>query len=194
MKLAASAAAIAACLLATPALAQEGLSLYGTIGLGHIDAKHAETTYPGLDGVNDLGFEVITGRVGANFNRYFGAELEGSFGWEDATTHVANPDPDEDDLPVEVSVKHDLAVFLVGRLPMTDNASITGRIGYGSTNAEASIGGVSGEEDFTGYRYGVGAEFFFDDANGIRFDFTRLDAEDDLEADMYAISYVRKFG
>ncbi|HEX6859890.1 MAG TPA: porin family protein [Caulobacteraceae bacterium] len=193
MKLLASAAVATACLLATPALAQDA-GLYGTIGLQHMDAKHAEATYPGLDGVNDLGFEMVTGRVGYSLNRYFSAELEGSFGWEDATTHVTNPDPDEDDLPVSVSVNTDLAAFLVGRLPMTDNASLTFRVGYGSTDADATVGDVSAGEDFTGYRYGAGAEFFFDDANGVRFDFTRIDAEDGLDADTYAVSYVRKFG
>jgi hypothetical protein len=160
----------AACLMATPALAQDaGPSLWGSVGYTHV----------GVEGMNLGG---ITGRVGAQFNPIFGIEGEGTFGIGSES---------EDGL--EVSLKRDFAGYLTGSLPMTDNARLIGRVGYGSTEIEAEEDGVSGDMDATSYRYGVGAEFFFDDANGVRIDFLRIDAEDDLEADLYTVSYVRRF-
>jgi len=161
----------AACLLATPVLAQDmsNMGLYGTFGYSHIGAD---------DGIN---FGALTGRIGARIIPQFGVEAEGSLGFDS-----------DNDGPDKVEMKHDLTAYLVGALPMTENASLIARLGYGSTNIETDGPGGESDDDLEGYRYGVGAEFFFDDANGLRIDFTRINA-DDIDADAYTVSYVRRF-
>lgn len=198
MKALLCAAAAAACLVATPAAAQ----LYGAVGLTHLDAEAGD-----IPELGTMGFETITGRVGFGFNRYVAVEGEASFGWEDATTTFTETVTDEDDEEIEVdvsvntSLKHDIAAFLVGRLPMTDNASLVGRVGYGQTEYEFETTAVADGESETetiegnaeGWRYGVGAEFFFNDMSGVRIDFTRQNTSE-VDADSYTISYVHRFG
>ena len=46
--------------------------------------------------------------------------------------------------------------------------------------------------DLSGLRYGAGIEAMFNDANGVRIDYTRAD-NDDVNADAYTVAYVRKF-
>ena len=51
-----------------------------------------------------------------------------------------------------------------------------------------------GEVDGESWNYGVGANYYFDGQNGLRGDWTRRDFEDDAgEADVYSVSYVRRF-
>ena len=163
--------AAAAALFSTSALAQDaGTSLYVSGGYSHV----------GVEGSN---LDGITARVGANFIPQFGVEAEGTIGFGSEKSGTD-----------ELSLQHDFAGYIVGALPMTDNARLIGRVGYGSTSVKVKSGSSSSDEDFTSYRYGVGAEFFFDDANtnGLRIDYLRIDAEDGIDADVYSISYVRR--
>ena len=163
MKKLLTAAAAVACLMATPAFAQGPSSVSGSIGVTHVDVN------------NGPSFEAVTGRVGAKFVKYVGAEVEGSIGFDGGKVDGE-----------KVDLKSDLAVYLDTFLPITDNVSLVGRVGYGSTK-------VSGTDDsFEGVRYGAGIEAFFDDANGVRIDYTRLD-NDNINGDAYTIAYVRKF-
>lgn len=160
------AAAAAACLIATPALAGEGLNLYGTAGVSHVDTDV------------DLSFEAVTLRAGAQIVENLAIEAEGSFGFEqdflDGDTY---------------ELKRDLSVYAVGSLPMTPNARILARVGTGTTTIEAD-----GEDmDMDGLRYGIGAEFLFNDTSGVRIDLTRFNLDDDVDADMFSVSYVHNF-
>ncbi len=165
------AAAAAACLVASPAAA-EGMGLYATGGL-----THADTDF-------DVSFEAVTGRLGARLARNLAVEGEVSVGFE------------QDKLGGEtVELTNDYGAYGVALLPMTDNADLFARVGFGRTNIEA------GDEEFSheGIRYGVGAQFFFNDMSGVRVDFTRFDLGDeftgeDQDADSYSVSYVHKFG
>lgn len=159
------AAAAAACLVATPAMAGD-IGIYGSLGLSHADAD------------NDTSFEAVTGRVGARFTPNLAVEGEASYGFE------------QDSLDgVIYELKSDYGVYGVVLWPMTDNADIFLRVGTGNTTIE-----VGGEDmDNNGVRYGAGAQFFFDGANGVRVDLTRFNLDDDIDADVYTVSYVRKF-
>ena len=165
------AATAAACLVASPAAA-EGMGLYVTGGL-----THADTDF-------DVSFEAVTGRLGARFAKHLAVEGEVSVGFEQDFV---------DGVAVELS--HDAAIYGVALLPMTDNADLYARVGAGSTSIEAD-----GEElSHEAMRYGVGAQFFFNDVSGVRVDFTRIDLGDeftgeDADADTYSVSYVHKFG
>lgn len=162
--------------IAAPAIAQSipNPQWQGSIGYTQLD---------GSDG--DLG--AVTGRIGAKFNRYIGAEGEASFGVRDDDFTVAG---------VEGKLKHeyDAAIYGVGTLPINDNFELFGRVGYGTTKIKAEIPGVSATNDGESVNYGAGANYFFDGQNGIRGDWTRRDFRDDGgEVDTYGVSYIRRF-
>jgi hypothetical protein len=162
--------------IAAPAMAQSipNPQWQGSIGYTQLD---------GSDG--DLG--AITGRVGAKFNRYIGAEGEASFGVRDDDFTVAG---------VEGNLEHeyDAAIYGVGTLPVNDNFELFGRLGYGTTSIKAEIPGVSATNDGESVNYGAGANYFFDGQNGVRGDWTRRDFRDDGgEVDTYGVSYIRRF-
>lgn len=165
------AAAAAACLVASPAAA-EGMGIYATGGITHADTDA------------DVSFEAVTGRVGARFHPNLAVEGELSVGFEQDYLNG-----------VTYELSNDFGAYAVALLPMTENADLLARVGYGRTNID--VGG----EDFgdEGFRYGVGAQFFFNNTSGVRIDFTRYDlgedfTGDDVDADAYTVSYVHKFG
>lgn len=153
---------------AAPALAQD---YYGTLGYSNLSAEDTDV---------DLG--AIDARLGARLNPYFAVEGEVGIGIGEET--VAG---------IDVEREYDAAVYAVGLYPVSSNFDIFGRVGFGTTSVEASAGGVTVSEDGESFNYGVGAQYFFDGANGVRGDWTRRDYEDDGEADVWSISYVRRF-
>lgn len=156
------AASAAALALAAPALAQ-AQSVYGNIGYANID----------VDPVN-LG--AIQGRLGVDVTPNFAIEGEAAFG-------VAG----DDILGIDVDLSHSFGIFLVGKVPVSETVDIFARAGF--STAEVDVGGTTGSED--GAAYGVGAQVFFSENDGVRFDYTRYDYGGD--ADVWAVSYVRKF-
>ncbi|WP_409018750.1 porin family protein [Brevundimonas vesicularis] len=152
-----------------------GTTYYGSMGYSQLDQS---------DG--DLG--AITGRLGAKFTPYIGAEGEVSVGVKDDDFTVGG---------VEGSVKHeyDAAAYLVGTLPVTDQFELFARGGYGTTSIKSELAGVERQADGTSWNYGAGANFFLDGQNGIRGDWTRRDFTDSDagEVDVYSVSYVRRF-
>lgn len=119
------------------------------------------------DGV-ELG--AVTGRVGVGFGRYFAVEGEASLGVKDDGAF---------------ELDNEIGLFGVGKLPINDRFDIYARAGV--SRIETSPGG---DED--GLAYGVGANMYFTDRDGVRLDLTRHDY-DAGEADAYSVSYVRRF-
>lgn len=162
-------------LFAVPAMAQSGSvpQVYGSIGYGQLTG----------DG-GDLGS--VTGRVGAKFHRHFGVEGEASIGVSDDEVPLGIPGG-------TIELKHDIAAYAVGYLPISPRFELFGRVGYGTSDFETSASGITTEESFDGVNYGVGANWFIDDKNGVRGDWTRRDFGDDGDADVWSLSYVRRF-
>lgn len=163
-------------LLAAPAFAQDNTrtGMYGTLGYSQLD---------GSDG--DLG--AVTGRLGARLNRNLGVEGEVSVGVRDDDIAVG---------PVEGSLEleYDAAAYGVAYLPISDNLELFARGGYGTTQVEADVAGFSETANGESWNYGAGANWYFDQNNGLRGDWTRRDFTDDGgEVDVYSLSYVRRF-
>lgn len=174
MIVAASVAALTAG-VAAPAMAQDTsdkAGVYGTIGYANVS---------GDGGGSDVNLGAIQGRLGYRFNNYFGVEGEAAFGV--AGDEVAG---------VDVDLNHELGVFAVGFLPVSENVDLFARVGYASSEVEGSAGGTTISAEADGLAYGVGGQFNFTPNDGVRIDYTRHDG-DDLEADVFGISYVRKF-
>ncbi len=151
-------AAAAAALLAVAAPASAAVSTYGNLGYTNI---------------TDAGFNLgaVTARLGAQFNPYIGVEAEGAFG-----------------VVKDSGVKLDssLAAYVVGFWPVSSNADLFARIGYGHVRFNV------GSTDST--NYGVGGQYFWG-KNGVRVDYTRIDPtlSGASNADAWTVAYVRKF-
>ncbi len=164
-------------LVAAPAMAQSlsAPQVTGSVG------------YTVLDGDNaNLG--AVTGRLTAKVTPYFGVEGEASFGVKDDDVSFGGVTGD-------ISHEYDAAAYVVGTLPISPNFELFGRVGYGTTSIKAEVAGFTATEDGESVNYGVGANYFFDNQNGVRADLTRRDFTDDNggELDTYAVSYVRRF-
>ncbi|MCV0415648.1 MAG: porin family protein [Brevundimonas sp.] len=169
-------AAAAVSVIAAPAFAQtmQGPTYYGTLGYSQLD--HSD---------GDLG--AVTGRVGAKFNPYLGVEGEASIGVKDDDFTFAGVDG-------KIEHDYDAAAYVVGTLPVTPNFELFARGGYGTTKIKTELAGFDGEVDGESWNYGAGANYYLDGQNGLRADWTRRDFRDDAgEADVYSLSYVRRF-
>ncbi len=171
-----AASAAAALLAAAPALADPpAVSGYGTLGYTDFNGDNA-----------NLG--AITGRIGARWGRYLGVEGELSGG---VTTDTANVGG----LNTRVRVGDQYAGYAVGYLPLSPNADLFARLGYGETRLNVSTPGTGAGGDHTSVNYGVGGQYFFNGANGVRADYTRMSFNDhsNFDANVWSLAYVRKF-
>jgi len=139
-------------------------------------------------GIDTFEFDVYTlsGKLGYNFNDYFGIEGQAAFGIVDDT---------EDFFGEEFSVGIDSAFggFGVVRFPLAESFDIFGRVGYQTTKVGASGGGVSDSDSFDGLALGAGGQYFFTDNDGIRLEYTYLDAPEGGNGNVISLSYVRNF-
>lgn len=126
--------------------------------------------YTQFDG-NGADLGAVTGRVGVGFGKYFAVEGEASIGVNDDSG---------------VELDNELGLFGVGKLPINERFDLFARAGV--SRVETSPGG-----DADGFAYGVGANMYFTDKDGVRLDLTRHDFDDSGEVDAYSVSYVRRF-
>lgn len=179
MKIALLAGAVAAsamALAAVPAAAQTfAPTYYGTLG------------YAFINGDGDVNLGAVTARVGARFHRYFGAEVEGAIGVDSDRSVVSG-------VTVRTELKHSFAGYGVAYLPLSPKLDLFVRGGYGGSKVRASALGVSLSDSEDSWNYGVGAQYLFDERNGVRADYTRHDfGNGHGTADVWGVSYVRKF-
>jgi outer membrane immunogenic protein len=168
-----AAAAMAAFTVAAPAFA-EPVGIYGTLGGEDINSDSA-----------NIG--AVTGRVGARFAPYFGVEGELSAGLNSDRINIAGA-------RTGVRVNDQYAGYAVGFLPITPNADVLARIGYGATDLRLSRPGASFHDFVTSWNAGVGGQYFLDGNDGIRADYTRETADrSNLDANVWSLAYVRKF-
>ena len=172
----AAASAAAALLAAAPALADPpAVSGYGTLGYTDFSGDSA-----------NLG--AITGRLGARWGRYIGAEGELSGGVTSDTANIGG-------VNTKVRIGDQFAGYVVGFLPVSPNADLFARLGYGQTRLNVSTPGTGAGGDHTSVNYGVGGQYFFDGSNGVRADYTRMDFTNhaNFNANVWSLAYVRKF-
>lgn len=194
MKFVVAAAAIAAMGIAAPAMAQEASAptttgLYGNLGWAGTDTHDSMTNS-------------IQGRAGWRFGRYLGVEGEVSGGLN--TDHYTFAPGTAGQTTVGEKQALAGAGYLVGFLPVAPRLDLLARVGYGASRYDLSPAGLPGyhvNED--GVRFGAGAQYFFDNANGVRADYTREQMDNitdpagyfagDHHADVGAVSFVHKF-
>jgi hypothetical protein len=198
-----AAAAAAALCAAAPALAfaqQAPASdaspdgVYGNLGWSHVTTDGAST-------------EGIQGRLGYRFMPYLGVEgeLRGglSTGNSDLSYTTGTPSVTTN---VNTGIKQtvDGAGYVVGFLPLMPNRlDLLARVGYGWSHYDFTPSGQTAfGADEHGIRYGLGAQYLLDGANGVRVDWTREHMNDlsvpasydvDHAANVWGVSFVHKF-
>ena len=165
-------------ILAVPAIASaqtlSPTTLYGSLGYANAN-------------IDDVNLGAIQGRLGARFSQYLGVEGELAAGVKEDDVNVAGTN-------VNVKLQHQAALYGVGYLPVSPQADLFARVGYGTSKIKASAAGTSVADDGDSWNYGVGGQYFFDEKNGVRVDYTRHDFKDSSDdADVWAVAYTRKF-
>lgn len=157
--------AIAATMVASTASAQSAVDCYINAGVGQLHTRGSDTTE-------------LNGRVGVNLNPNFGIEAEGGFGVSD-------------DNKLIIKQNGNLGAFGVARAEVAPNFALLGRMGYSHAWTEQRVGNRIKDVNDGSFAIGAGAQFMFDENNGVRLDYTRLTK--DKGADKYGVSFVRKF-
>ena len=137
----------------------------------------------------------VQGRLGYQFNRFLGAEVEGSIGVVDDTdplTLAGGAIVDQ-----EIDIDTSIAGFGVLRYPLFGRLSGLSRIGYHSTEVDLELtdaAGVSADTSFNtdGLAFGTGLEYALDPKTAIRVDYTVYDF-DGPDADALSVAVSRKF-
>lgn len=160
--------------VAAPASAE----VYGAINAGALVLKFDSLP------VDDGNLATIGGRLGWKANKWVGVEGDLFFGAKDDRINDRPP----------IDVKVDSAAFLYGVAfaPVSENIDLIARVGYGHLAGKVESTLASAETNDGAFSYGLGAQFKWDKANGVRFDYTRYDM-DDVSTDGYAVAYVRTF-
>jgi hypothetical protein len=168
------AAVVAASAFALPAAAQSVTSPDFSVSGGY--ARF-------VDGSEEWDGHSVTGRATARLHRYFGVEADVALGLGSS-----------DILGVDVKMNHNIAGYAVAYLPLSEEADLFARVGYGSTEFEFDFGGLKTSDSYNGVTMGVGGQYFFDAKNGVRMDVTRHEYDElDGGLDSVAFTYVRRF-
>lgn len=191
---------------------QHGNYQHGSYPQGHSQNGYAPAYYPSHRGVSkglrqaykygtlgvtnydvDSDLYGIQGRLGWQSKSIFGAEVEGSFGFnEDDATVDFGTGP----VAAEAEIKTQLAGFGVVRVPVSKRFNVLGRVGYHNTEFEIELddGTTVLEEDFStdGLAYGVGAEYALSPLTALRADYTVYDFDGE-DADAISLAVKRKF-
>jgi outer membrane immunogenic protein len=191
MKLLHTAAITAAILMTASSAYAQGLANFGNTG-SYAYAGLGYTHFSSRNSGEDFALSAITGRLGFMFNPFIGIEGEGSFGLGDDTIDFGSGSSGT------VRIESDWAGYLIGMFPLgNENFNLFGRIGYGTLGTKVKFAGISDSGRDDQWRIGFGAQGFFDGVNGLRAEYTNLgwldNDSDSIDADVFSISYVRRF-
>jgi hypothetical protein len=170
--------ALAALLLAgtSAALADSGPEGYYTVGYTFVQGKV-------LDYSADLG--AVHASLGWQPSRYFALEATGLAGVSDGTVNG-----------VKLKLNTGYLASLVPRLPITDEFSLYGRLGYSHASLTASGGGVSVSASDHDTVIGGGAEWVAPVGStwlGARIEYARYYNRDGLTLDGVSVSFIQRF-
>lgn len=166
----------------------QDISYYGNVGVSKNRLDYTTISAALVKSSIKVENTLLNAKFGAQFNKYLALETEGSFGISD--DKFSN---------ITFKTKNTLGAYAVGFLPIGDKASLIGRVGYNYSWAEEKGATTKLNHNNGGLALGVGAQYMFDDKNGIRGDYTHFNKKDNASTyatdgvDNLAVSYVRKF-
>ncbi len=130
---------------------------------------------------NNQTSKMIEGRLRKEISPFFALEGEAAF--------ALSRDKVGD---VSVGVKNYFGAFGVLKSPEIAGFEVFGRAGIAGANISSNVGNVSVSDKQAGLAFGGGAQYYIDDTNGIRFDFTR-NVRNGANLNVYSLTYTRKF-
>jgi len=144
----------------------------------------------------------IGGRLGYRFNNWLGVEgeLAGGVKSDNFSTTIGG-------VPVtgKTKLSDAEAGYVVGFLPLSPQWDLLGRIGYGHSKIKVedvavggvagSVSGLSASGSGDSWNYGLGAQWHWDGANGVRGDYTREEFTHGANghADVWSIAFDHRF-
>jgi hypothetical protein len=177
---------LVAAAIGAPAMAQ-------TMSVPYVGAVQGYGTlgYANLQG-NGADLSAMQGRLGMRFDRYFGIEAEAATG-----LNTYDPITDANGNQVKVGLNNQEAIYGVVFLPLGHGVDLFARGGFGGEDVklDSALPTSYRYGNSEGWNYGGGAQYFFHNGpNGLRFDYTRYDYNDDAPNDnVYSLAFVHKF-
>lgn len=161
-------------------------ALSGLAGFSNLASAQDNNAYVSI-GTTSYEFDTvgIDGKLGYNFNDYFGVEGQGIIGLTSDTETIGGT-------AFKTKVDYTIGGFGVLKLPVSEKLQLFARGGYHQTGVSLETGGIETDADIDGFAYGGGVQFNVSPVSGIRAEYTRLDA-DFSGLDTFSIGYVRKF-
>jgi outer membrane immunogenic protein len=131
-----------------PAFSLDDLTTYGTLGLG--GSSGDSSVAPGQTGI-------FNAQAGVRFGPYFGLEAEGG-------TSI----PGDSRSSKKLSLTDRYAAYIVGYLPWTKHFDLFAKLGLGHSRYKYEDNGASLSTDLDSVNWGVGAQYLFNDHDGVR--------------------------
>jgi len=166
--------ALAATACAAGAQAADKLQTYGKVGVTSADYGDQFTAL-------NLGY-------GVDLSPNLALEATGDIGLSDKTYNVSG-------VNVKAKLDYQIGAFVVGKLPISPNVNLTGRLGYMQAKLKASAGGFTASDTASGAAIGVGLTCFpHGGKNGFSIDATHANfGSKNGTANIYQVSYIRRF-
>lgn len=171
---------LAASLLCTPLLANAAPLQQGTpyAGLNYSLLNYSE------EGVSDDAEPTaLVGKMG-----YFMVDqiaVEGRLGLG-TTDDTVNVNVVGVNVPVDVEIDRMFGLYLVGHLPLGEQASLYALVGFTDVKATFSAAGYSASDNDSGFTYGFGADLYASEQFGINAEYTQY--LDETGYDLSAVS------
>ncbi|HWE45891.1 MAG TPA: outer membrane beta-barrel protein [Caulobacteraceae bacterium] len=131
-----------------PAFSLGDLTTYGTMGIGGTSGNGS--TAPGDTGI-------FNAQAGVRFGPYFGVEGE-----------VGTGLPGDSRTGKKLSLTDRYAAYIVGYLPWTKHLDLFAKLGLGHSRYKYEDNGASITSDLDSVNWGVGAQYLFNDHDGVR--------------------------
>lgn len=183
--------------------------LLGSAGTSSADvfddlSENASVGYGSMSG-RQITIDDVTARLGMRYGTYIGIEGEASIG-VDKAHYIYAPPCNGSVCPqfvalFQAKLSNQEAGYVVGYLPVFPGADLFARLGYGATNI-ASQAPIGRGGMLQGVNIGVGAQYFIDGVNGLRFDYVHTEFENNdtfgrealgSGSNVWSIAYTRRF-
>ncbi|GJL97585.1 MAG: hypothetical protein DHS20C06_14020 [Hyphobacterium sp.] len=132
----------------------------------------------------------LSGRISYDFSEFLSVEANVLTGLSGSSAISCPTGTDCSIVDPRARFRHGYGVSVAGNLPITDRFGLFARAGYAAANFKVSVG-PSGDD--SGLTYGVGANYFFNEEHGVRFEYNRAEMDNLGEGASWGISYVRRF-
>ncbi|MFT6661141.1 MAG: opacity protein-like surface antigen [Maricaulis maris] len=130
------------------------------------------------------------GRLSYNLNDFIRLEANAVSGLSGSSGIDCPVGEDCSSIEPRARFRYGYGVSIAGEYPVSEQLSMFARIGYDTANFKATAGPTGND---SGMSLGAGADFYFNDAHGVRLEYSRTEFDDRGDASSWGISYVRRF-